>query len=345
MSLDAAMSADAVENKFRQEVANMTKPQKIAVFTKLECDSDFSYTKEAVRVLTESGIQVYINQNVKYRLGEQRDQVHLVYNERDLVETADMIVVLGGDGTMLDVCVHVAELAKPVVGVNLGHLGFLTAVEKDSIAGLAELAAGNFTVEERMMLDVEITTGFTAYRQRVLNDVVIATGVCSRMAEFELSGDTGLRLGYRADGLIVAVVTKGAIARVVQVSVYCDNVKATSFSGDGVIIATPTGSTAYSLSAGGPVVDPAANLIAVTPICPHTLLRGSVILSPETGITVTGRTRDEQTDIRVTTDGKNGTLVSCDTKIKIRKSDYTAKIVKIGANRFFDILETKLNQK
>ena len=86
----------------------MTKPQKAAVFTKLECDSDFSYTKEAVRVLTEHGIQVYINQNVKYRLGEQRDQVHLVYNERDLVETADMIVVLGGDCTMLDVCVHVA---------------------------------------------------------------------------------------------------------------------------------------------------------------------------------------------------------------------------------------------
>lgn len=102
----------------------------------------FSYTKEAVRVLTESGIQVYINQNVKYRLGEQRDQVHLVYNERDLVETADMIVVLGGDGTMLDVCVHVAELAKPVVGVNLGHLGFLTAVEKTASQGLPSSRPG-----------------------------------------------------------------------------------------------------------------------------------------------------------------------------------------------------------
>lgn len=161
------------------------------------------------------------------------------------------------------------------------------------------------------MLDVEITTGFTAYRQRVLNDVVIATGVCSRMAEFELSGDTGLRLGYRADGLIVA---------------------------------TPTGSTAYSLSAGGPVVDPAANLIAVTPICPHTLLRGSVILSPETGITVTGRTRDEQTDIRVTTDGKT---VRSSHAIPKSKSEnrITPQNRQIGANRFFDILETKLNQK
>ena len=121
MSLDAAMSADAVENKFRQEVANMTKPQKIAVFTKLECDSDFSYTKEAVRVLTESGIQVYINQNVKYRLGEQRDQVHLVYNERDLVETADMIVVLGG-----------MELA-----VGGGALSFVISLNLGVVAGIA----------------------------------------------------------------------------------------------------------------------------------------------------------------------------------------------------------------
>lgn len=290
----------------------MTKPQKVAVFTKLECDSDFSYTKEAVKILTESGIQVYINQNVKYRLGEQKDSVHLVYSERDLVETADMIVVLGGDGTMLDICVHVAELSKPVVGVNLGHLGFLTAVERDKIAELRQLAAGNFTIEERMMLDVEIMTKFTAYRQRVLNDVVIASGVCSRMAEFELSGGPGKRLSYRADGLIIA---------------------------------TPTGSTAYSLSAGGPVIDPCASLIAVTPICPHTLLRGSVIFASDTEITVTGRTRNEKTDICVTTDGKNGTPVSCDSEIKIKKSDDTARIVKIGMNRFYDILETKLNKK
>jgi len=290
----------------------MIKPQKVAVFTKLECDSDFSYTKETVKVLTENGIQVYINQNVKYRLGEQRDCVHLVYSERDLLETADMIVVLGGDGTMLDACVRVSELSKPVVGINLGHLGFLTAVEKDKIAELAELASGNFTVEDRMMLDVEIATKFTAYRHRVLNDVVVATGVCSRMAEFELSGGAGKRLGYRADGLIIS---------------------------------TPTGSTAYSLSAGGPVIDPSANLITVTPICPHTLLRGSVIFAPDTEITINGRTRDEKTDICVTADGKNGSLVSCDSEIKIKKSDCTAKIVKIGTNRFYDILETKLNQK
>ena len=144
-------------------------PNKVAILTKLECDSDFTHTKEAVRVLTEHGIQVLINQNVKYRLGEQRDAVQLIYSERDLFESADMIVVLGGDGTMLDVCVRASESAKPVVGVNLGHLGFLTAVERDRIVDLAEIAAGNFIIEDRMMLDVDIKAKFTVHRQRVLN--------------------------------------------------------------------------------------------------------------------------------------------------------------------------------
>ena len=230
------------------------------------------------------------------------------------IKDADMLVCFGGDGTIL----HASKLATahnlPILGINIGTMGFIAELEAGELELLRRLPAGDYTIEPRSMIDVTVTG---ANGQRLLHETALND----------------------------AVVTKGAIARVVQVSVYCDNVEATSFSGDGVIIATPTGSTAYSLSAGGPVVDPAANLIAVTPICPHTLLRGSVILSPETGITVTGRTRDEQTDIRVTTDGKNGTLVSCDSEIKIKKSEYTAKIVKIGTNRFFDILETKLNQK
>ncbi len=287
-------------------------PNKVAILTKLECDSDFTHTKEAVRVLTEHGIQVLINQNVKYRLGEQRDAVQLIYSERDLFESADMIVVLSGDGTMLDVCVRASESAKPVVGVNLGHLGFLTAVERDRIVDLAEIAAGNFIIEDRMMLDVDITAKFTVHRQRVLNEVVIASGTRSKMAEFELQSGADKRLGYRADGLIVA---------------------------------TPTGSTAYSLSAGGPVIEPTASLISVTPICPHTLLRSSVLFAPEAELSVKGATKADNTDILITTDGKSSTYIPCDSEIRIRKSPYTAKIVKIGHDRFFDILETKLNRK
>lgn len=290
----------------------MKIPHTIAIFTKLECDPDFSYTKKAIQTLVNCGFDVLINQNVKYRLGDLRDSVHLIYNERELIENADMAVVLGGDGTMLDFCVHTSELARPVVGINLGHLGFLTAVERDEIEQLSALASGDFFIEKRMMLDVEIVTKFTTYKERVLNEVVVASGACSRMAEFELFAGGAKHLGYR---------------------------------GDGLIIATPTGSTAYSLSAGGPVIDPAACIITVTPICPHTLLRAPVIFSPETELTVSGHTRDEQPDIRVTFDGKNSTLVACESKIIIRKSPDTSNIVKIGENRFYDILESKLNKR
>lgn len=290
----------------------MNIPQSISILTKLECDPDFSYTKEAVRRLYGAGIRVNINQNVKYRLGELRECVNLVYNERDLFEKADMLLVLGGDGSMLSVAVHAAEVGKPVFGINLGHLGFLTAIERDELSSLSELAKGNYTVEERFMLDVEIMSGFTAFRAKALNDVVISGNGPARMAEFTLSENDERLLGYRADGLIIA---------------------------------TPTGSTAYSYAAGGPVCTPSSNLICVTPICPHTLLRGSVIFSPDAVLTLSGKTKGENSDICVTVDGKNSATLPADTVIRVKRSEHTAKIVKLGQGRFFDILETKLNKK
>lgn len=290
----------------------MTPPKNISLVTKLDCDKDFTYTKEAVRILSDLGVNVFIDQSLKYRLGELRDRVRLVYSERELVEIADLILVLGGDGTMLDFCVRVCESGKPVAGINLGHLGFLTALERDEMSRLADIAAGNFTVEERMMLDVEIDSRFTTYQKRALNEVAVTSGVRCKIAELTLSTDAGRLLDYRADGLIVA---------------------------------TPTGSTAYSFSAGGPVIDPTAKVLAVTPICPHSLLRGSVIFSPETALTVTGQTKDECTDLCVTVDGKYSIMIPCDTAVHIKKSDYTAKIVRLEAGRFYDILETKLNKK
>ena len=191
----------------------------------------------------------------------------------------------------------------------------MTALERTEIEGLSALGEGDFTTEDRMLLDVAIEDeqGKIIHRQRILNDVIITSGMRSKIAEFSLFSQNGKILDYRSDGLIVA---------------------------------TPTGSTAYSFSAGGPVIDPTAEIISVTPLCPHTLLRGSVLLAPTTEITVFGKTRDlAMTDIHITMDGKNSRLISKDAKIHIKKSEYIARIVKIGTNRFYDILETKLNRK
>ena len=230
-----------------------------------------------------------------------------------MMDACDAILVLGGDGTMIDYSVRAAEKNKPSIGVNLGHLGFLMALERTEIDGLSALADDNFTVESRMLLDAQILlNGEILHSQRILNDIVVASGVRSKIAEFSLSCTPGGKLDYRADGIIVA---------------------------------TPTGSTAYSFSAGGPVIDPTASIFSVMPVCPHSLLSRAILLSPETSLTVSGRTRDNLTDVHVTMDGKNSRLISKEAEIHIKKSEYTAKIIKIGSTRFYDILETKLNKK
>ncbi len=293
----------------------MNIPKTVALFTKTGSDTDFSYTKRSIEILSSHGIATLLPTAAKGAIPlSAHDLVRFLPDEKTMIREADMLLVLGGDGTMIGYSVMAAELDKPVAGVNLGTLGFLTALERTELDGLHALATGEFTIEERMLLDAEIVdeNGISLHSQRIVNDVIITTGIRSKIAEFSLSSGSGKLLDYRADG---------------------------------VVVATPTGSTAYSFSAGGPVIDPTAAIISLTPLCPHTLLRGSVLLSPDTELTVSGRTRDTVTDIHVTMDGKNSRLISEHMKIHIKRSAYTAKIVKIGTNRFYDILETKLNRK
>ena len=287
--------------------------RKIAIFPNSEYDREYSYTGQAVRVLSENGILSILSSSAKPFFKEEHLSVQFFDEADTMMDACDAILVLGGDGTMIDYSVRAAEKNKPAIGINLGHLGFLMALERTEISGLSALAEDNFTVESRMLLDAQIIlNGEVFHSQRILNDIVVASGARSKIAEFSLSCTPGGKLDYRADGIIVA---------------------------------TPTGSTAYSFSAGGPVIDPTASIFSVMPICPHSLLSRAILLSPETALTVSGSTRDHLTDIHVTMDGKNARLIPKEAEIHIKKSEYTAKIIKIGSTRFYDILETKLNKK
>lgn len=289
------------------------KLRKIAIFPNSEYDREYTYTAEAIRVLSENGISSILSSSAQPFFTDSSLTVQFLDNADNMMEAADAILVLGGDGTMIDYSVRAAEKNKPSVGINLGHLGFLMALERTEIEKLAMLAKGDFTVESRILLNVQILLdGKILHSQRILNDIVIASGVRSKIAEFSLFCTPEGRLDYRADGIIVA---------------------------------TPTGSTAYSFSAGGPIVDPTASIFSVMPVCPHSLLSRAILLSPETELTVSGRTRDVLTDVHVTMDGKNSRLIPEHAEIHIKKSEYSAQIIKIGANRFYDILETKLNKK
>ena len=287
--------------------------RKIAIFPNSEYDREYAYTGQAVRVLSENGILSILSSSAKPFFKEEHLSVQFFDDADAMMDACDAILVLGGDGTMIDYSVRAAEKNKPAIGVNLGHLGFLMALERTEIEGLSALAEDRFTVESRMLLDAQILlNGEVIHSQRILNDIVVASGVRSKIAEFSLSCTPGGKLDYRADGIIVA---------------------------------TPTGSTAYSFSAGGPVIDPTASIFSVMPVCPHSLLSRAILLSPENSLTVSGSTRDHLTDIHVTMDGKNSRLIPKEAEIHIKKSEYTAKIIKIGSTRFYDILETKLNKK
>ena len=287
--------------------------RKIAIFPNSEYDREYAYTGQAVRILSENGILSILSSSAKPFFNDEHLSVQFFDETDAMMNACDAILVLGGDGTMIDYSVRAAEKNKPSIGINLGHLGFLMALERSEIDGLSALAEDNFTVESRMLLDAQILlNGEVLHSQRILNDIVVASGVRSKIAEFSLSCTPGGKLDYRADGIIVA---------------------------------TPTGSTAYSFSAGGPVIDPTASIFSVMPVCPHSLLSRAILLSPETSLTVSGRTRDNLTDVHVTMDGKNSRLIPKEAEIRIKKSEYTAKIIKIGSTRFYDILETKLNKK
>ena len=218
-------------------------------------DKQFRTVQQAKKILESCGVETVMclpfDVDQDYELPKTMDF-------RDLhreIKNADMLVCFGGDGTIL----HASKIATahglPILGVNIGTMGFIAELEAGELELLRKLPTGDYTLEPRSMIDVTVTgaNGQKLLHETALND---------------------------------AVVTKGAIARVVQVSVYCDNVEATSFSGDGVIISTPTGSTAYSMSAGGPIVEPSARNLLITPICAHAMLTKTIVVSPERVISV-----------------------------------------------------------
>lgn len=237
------------------------------------------------------------------------------YTYREQVSPqVDCIIVLGGDGTLLQAAVDLAELDIPFLGINMGTLGFLTEVNKDGIkSALEKLIREEFTIEKRMMLlgrsyEAENVKDET----RALNDIVI---------------------------------TRRGSLQIINFNIYVNGQLLHRFHGDGVIVATPTGSTGYSLSAGGPIVEPKAELILLTPICPHSMRNRSIVLSSKDRVTVEiESSRDGETqEVEAIFDGCHKVLLRTGEKIEIRKSKKTTGIVKLSQVSFLEVLHRKLS--
>jgi len=221
----------------------------------------------------------------------------------------EFIVVMGGDGTILSVARHYAERGVPIFGVNLGGLGFLTEISLEELYPCMEshVLTGNFEVEERLMLTVTLhRQGRVFWQENVLND---------------------------------AVINKGALARIAEMTTWIDGEYLTVYRADGLIVATPTGSTAYNLSAGGPIVYPTLHHILLLPICSHTLSNRPIILPDTVTVAVTV---DETQDVYLTLDGQVGQAMQPGDRVEIRRAPYHLKLVKSPHRSHFEILRTKL---
>lgn len=229
--------------------------------------------------------------------------------DHELATNADLILVLGGDGTMIATARTIGDVEVPVIGVNYGGLGYLAEFRiEEMFAALELILAGNYALESRLMLDIELRRGDELItHNRVLNDVV---------------------------------VNKSALARIIEIETYLNHQFVNSFRADGLIVSTPTGSTAYNLSAGGPIVYPSMNAVVITPICPFTLSNRPIVVPDDSVIEVRLMTKNE--DVALTLDGQVGFPLQVGDRIAIRKSETTFNLVRPTNRNYFDVLRDKL---
>lgn len=218
-------------------------------------------------------------------------------------------VTVGGDGTILAIADIAAKADCHVIGVNKGNLGYLAGLEPDGISALSRLVTGEYSVENRMMLKASVSFPDKTADFYALNDIVVTHDSVLKLTDFSLS---------------------------------CDGFDIAHYRADGIIFATPTGSTAYSLSAGGPVTDPALNAVIVTPICAHTLNARPVIFNDGAILSVFGTSRDND-PVRLYSDGGEGITVPPQTPVTISKSPFSLKLIRFNPNSFYNILSKKIH--
>ena len=277
--------------------------KKIGIVCKTGKTEPYEILKDILPWLKRKGCVTYID-------ADAASFLHIEGSPRsEIPSLADFIVVLGGDGTMLSVARLVGGKGIPILGVNIGGLGFLTSVQKDEIFEVLEkVISGECPVEERIMLSACVFRhGESISEYIVVNDVV---------------------------------VNKGALARIIDLETYIDHKYVATFKSDGLIVSTPTGSTAYALSAGGPILYPTLNSIVLAPICPHTLTNRPIVLPDDVRVEIVLRSENE--DVFLTLDGQVGFSLRQGDTIEVKKSQYKSKFIVPCERDYYEILRTKL---
>lgn len=275
----------------------------IGIICKIGVPEPAKILKGLVPWLKQKGYKIFVDSDIASFIKLKG------YDRSEIPDRADIIIVIGGDGTMLRVCRLVGGRDIPILGVNIGGLGFLTEVKQDEIYDVLEkVLNGKCPVEERIMLEARI------YREN------------ENVAEYVVVNDV--------------VVNKGALARIIDLETFIDHDYVTTFKADGLIVATPTGSTAYALSAGGPILYPTLKSIVLAPICPHMLTNRPIVL-PDT-VLIEMILRSPSEDVFLTVDGQVGCALNLNDIIEVKKSPFKTQLLAPCGKKYFRILRTKL---
>lgn len=266
-------------------------------------DIGFLATRELIAKLLARGFEVLLQKEI----AEEINMSNLGFSDEEVLDNSDAFVSLGGDGTFLTVARKVAQSQKPLLGINVGNLGFLTEVDKNEIDFMVEsLAVGRYKISNRMLLKCVINSGSKSLY--AVNDIVIA---------------------------------RGALPRMININIELDDNVIDNFPADGLVVSTPAGSTAYSLSAGGPIVEPEMELILMTPVCPHKLHSRAMVVSDKKRITLSVKLKNEE-DCILSVDGQRTVKVTNKDTIEISKAEFNLNYIKINDKNFFDIVREKL---
>jgi NAD+ kinase len=293
--------------------------KRIGIIAKKNKPEAVSIARSLVEWLQPKKIEVFVEEEMgrllftsgsSFRVSPPLSDSYINSVERsDIPSYVEMIIVLGGDGTLLSVARLVGDYEVPILGVNLGGLGFLTEITLEELYRVLErVIQGDFITDERV----------------VLNAAVIRRG--ERMAEFIVLND--------------AVINKGALARIIDLETTINEEYLTTFKSDGLIISTPTGSTAYNLSAGGPIVYPSLHCIIITPICSHTLTNRPIMVPDDVEIRAILKTK--QQEVILTLDGQQGFSLEFEDVVEVRKAEGRILLIKSPYRHYFEVLREKL---
>jgi NAD+ kinase len=277
--------------------------RKIGIIAKRKSSEAVAALRELLLLLERKKVKVLIEEEIASIIK------HKGYSREDIRSKADLIVVFGGDGTLLSAARFVGERGIPILGINLGGLGFVTEIARDEIQEdiIDKIIAGKYRFEERIMLSADVyRKGKKINHYTALNDIVI---------------------------------NKSALSRMVEIEIYINGQYATAFKADGLIISTPTGSTAHSLSAGGPILYPTLESFVMTPICPHSLTNRPIVLPDKFILEVNIKNGK---DVYLTLDGQEGFPLKVKDKVKIKKADFRTKFLIFHDKDYFQILRRKL---